>query len=625
MARHWLGWLGRLGRGWILALPAILLLASCGQEPAPRQIIFIMLDAARPDRFSCYGYQQETTPHLDALAREGVLFRNHFAQATATRRSLPSLFYSRYFLAPLFPASGLMLMEDPDNLFRRPDDEAISLPRALAAAGFVTAAVSAHTWLREGTRFAAEFSEFHDLATNLDTDGAYPPAERMIDYTLDWLRAHTEQDFFLYLHLMDTHFPHPFGTDAQRFFGPGTYEGDRFSEFGRPRDKQKPLTPIERRYLNAIYDGSLAYTDRHLGRLFTFLADSNRLADTVIVITADHGEHLLEQPGRLEHGGRAYDLEIRIPLIISYPARVPPRQVEAFTEGVDLLPTLLQLVEVDLPAGKRPDGLDLSALWSGGAWEREHIICERTLRESQYKCLFNDRDQSLLADQPPRLEHLKGLLFDLQADPAETTDLWNQEPARVRAMLATYRNRLLEPYRRYLAATTSETPPVPFSIGAVHFATDLLMEDLRYDALRAGCEEASLRGDWLRSKHWNRHWLFAREGAPACTVEFRVPNGIYDLAASLLGACDLRICGLDSVWSLQGSAFHPTHYLRSEPVPVGPVLVDQEKFCAVIIPRSGEGCLLFRSFGFTPWGQEAADEEIEAKRLQQLRALGYVD
>ena len=142
-----------------------------------------MLDAARADRFSTYGYARETTPRLDALGREGLVFTRFFSQATHTRAALASLLYSRYFARPVFPASASVPVADPSELFLQLDAEAVSLPRALQAAGLHTAAISAHTWITEGSEFAAEFAEFHDLSTTLeyDHDDHYPRAEPVVD------------------------------------------------------------------------------------------------------------------------------------------------------------------------------------------------------------------------------------------------------------------------------------------------------------------------------------------------------------------------------------------------------------------------------------------------------------
>ena len=198
--------------GWILALPMVAALA-CGEpvdlpdsaptelaahavaqsEPAPdrppnagadkRRVILILLDAARLDRFGYMGYARATTPVMDALAERGAVFLNHYAHATHTRESLPNLFYSRYFFPNLFPSSSAVPFDTPGNLFRQPDDESISLPKALEAAGFATVAISTHSWIKPGTRIAGEFEELQDLAGELRHYS--PPARIAIDRAVE--------------------------------------------------------------------------------------------------------------------------------------------------------------------------------------------------------------------------------------------------------------------------------------------------------------------------------------------------------------------------------------------------------------------------------------------------------
>ncbi len=157
----------------VVVLLCLIHLAGC-QRRGPRHVIVIMLDAARPDRFSCYGYPRLTTPEIDRLAAEGVVFHRHYAQATATRWSIPSMLYSRYFCAPIFPNSRHVPFSSPTALFRRPDDARISLPKAFERAGFKTAAISTHLWIGEDTPFAAEFTEANELVPGPDEEQVCP-------------------------------------------------------------------------------------------------------------------------------------------------------------------------------------------------------------------------------------------------------------------------------------------------------------------------------------------------------------------------------------------------------------------------------------------------------------------
>jgi hypothetical protein len=206
-----------------------------------------VLDATRADRLSTYGYARRTTPNLDALAAGGVVFTSCWAQGTHTRAALPSLFYSRYFARPLFPHDPSVPYSAPEDLFRADDPELVSLPRALSAAGVHTAGISAHTWIGEDTELAREFDEFSDLSVRLPFPPGYgaPSAEQLVDAAIDWMGEHRDEDWFLYLHVMDVHTPRRLDDDARRWYPPGAAVPPRFDAHGVPRDRDAPVTPLD--------------------------------------------------------------------------------------------------------------------------------------------------------------------------------------------------------------------------------------------------------------------------------------------------------------------------------------------------------------------------------------------
>ena len=261
------------------------------RSPRFKQAIVILLDAARPDHFSCYGYPKPTTPEIDRLAARGVVFRKAYAQGTETRTSVPRILFSRYFIPEIFPNHHSIPFTAPGDLFRKNDAQAISLPLALEARGVVTAAVSAHEWITAQSQFAREFALLYDLqsTTPFDRKYAYPRADRVVDQAIEWIGSNLRRDYFLYLHVMDTHFPHLFEADAAAFFGPGRYEGNAFDPNGLVLDPSREHTAADKKYLDALYDGGLRYADREIGRLIAALKKWGRLDETLIVVTADHG------------------------------------------------------------------------------------------------------------------------------------------------------------------------------------------------------------------------------------------------------------------------------------------------------------------------------------------------
>ena len=579
-----------------------------GSGPPPRQIILLMLDAANPDRFSSYGYHRITTPNLDALAARSAVFAHHFAQATFTRVALPPMIYSRYFITPFRFMHGDVPRVYPQDLFLVPDEQSISLPRALSAAGFITHAISAHTGISSGTTFAREFDALQDLTIGLNTPGQpYPKAAVVIDEAIDWLERHRQQEFFLYIHLMDIHAPHGFEEDARHFFGAASHDTRRFRPDGTVRDTSQPLEPADRAYLDALYDGSLRYADRHVGRLFGYLERHGRLDDTLIAVTGDHGEHLLETPGRFAHGGPWFDRVAHIPLILFNPPRIAARRYSGLTESVDVMPTLLNLVSVPLPAGKTVDGVDL--LEPGeAAGGKQHVFARQGIRSRRYKCLFDTGDDVLLAEDPPALEELSGALYDLEADPEERHDLWAEEPEVVRQLLEAYRRSQSAPYRRHARSTTSAQPPESFAIRAYSWLSD--PEVPLVDAVPGAGGPDHVR---MRSS------LLARGGGGPIRIEFPVPDGEYAVTAELQGRFQVRLADGPAV-----ELARPREFAQLE---IGRVTVDRQRFRATLIPgpEAGpvDGWHKINFLLLEPLGSH--HEPLEAERKKRLQALGYLN
>ena len=619
-----------IGFATLAFLAALAPLGGCGgggQEPGNRQAILIMLDAARPDRFSCYGYGRETTPRMDELARQGLIFQNHYAQATYTRASLPTLFYSRYFAKPMFPASPSIPLTEPADLFRVPDAETISLARALSEDGIRTAVVSAHPWIKAGTAFADDFDELHDLANDVADGRIHPDAETMIDHTIEWLGGHLEEDYFLYLHMMDTHTPHYFDADARAYFGPEPYTGDRFEQHGNPKRVDQPLGREDKRYLDALYDGSMLYNDRELGRLFDYLAEQGRLEDTLIMVTADHGEHLMEVTGRYGHQCDWHDAVARIPLIVYYPPKLGHASINAPSEGVDVLPTVLDLLDVPLPGGKSTDGVDLVPYVRGETPAKPHVMAPQSIRSSRFKCLFADPDATLLSDPAPAVADLSGQLYDVRADMLETRDLWSARPDVVQGLLDAYRAAMGPRFRRYQAAVSFVQPKVPFALGTNHAHVEADLREVSRSPHAGDCDPGDGPG-WLRSTHNSKHWLMARRGADPGRIEIALPSGEYRLSARVMGRGTLSVDGSDEVFEVAGIDFAPEQFANLRETHIGYVTVSDDVLRADLAPAADADCFFLRIVGFSPVAGDddlAEDQALDEARIERLRSLGYVD
>ena len=595
-------------------------------EKRPRQAILILLDASRPDRFSAYGYARETTPAIDKLAESGLIFTNFFSQGTKTRSALPSLIYSRYFVRPLFPDSPSISYSTPDDLFRTVDSEAASLPNAFAAAGFKTAAISAHMWVTDKTPFAQEFEEMYDIGSFVRREERYPypRADEIVNRALEWITRNIDRDYFLYLHIMDTHFPHFFEEDAKQWFNAKGYEADGFHWTGRPNDRSEPLASRDREYLDALYDGSLRYTDRQLERLFDHLRRFGTLDQTLVAITADHGEALLERARLFEHGGAWFDLLARIPFILHYPAKVAPGTRNDLAEMVDIAPTILALMGVGLPPRMRMDGVDLMSARRG---HREYVFSASGVRTKRHKLLFaNNPPEDVIENRQQELNDAIIHLYDLKTDPLEASDVSRQHPEIVRNLAAAYRDRMWRPFRRYKGAVTNEQPQDSFAIASKHF--------LLYPAPLQSWPAKSLSGvqdqpaptGWLRADHWHKFWLLGRADAVPLRIEFHIPNGEYALSLHMRGSCAIKIGATKQLREFEADPLNPADLLTTNAIEGGRITVVDEMFRATVIPRRGQSWLLIRMLGFQPIRSDVTspDDLSEDDRIERLKSLGYI-
>lgn len=554
-------------------------------DPTPRsepRVVLFLLDAARADHFSGLGYPQRTTPAMDALAAEGAVFAHHYAAGVNTRESLPRLLTSRYLASPLFGYSVHVAAVHPLELFRRPDPTRQSITVAFAAAGFRTGAISAHLWIAPGSRMAREFDDF---------EVRFEGAEALVDRGLAWLRRHRDEPAFLYLHLMDTHFPHAADAHAMRFFGESGYDPSRvFEETGRPRPGAV-LDERDRRFLRALYDGSLARTDAAIGRFVAGLRRDGLLADSILAITSDHGEHLLEVPGRFEHPAELGWLEAvsHVPLILFAPGRLAPVRFDGLSHAVDVTPTLLALAGVE--ATGRFDGVDLRALVEGRVPRREALVVPDAIRTRSHRALFDQSVGAAVGAPTPR-----GRLYDLRADPLEQRDLAGAQPERLAALWRELERQLaprVEAYERFLP-----DPPPPDSAFAVDVGG---FQQMRPEPTREG-------PGWRRVGRLPPR-LHAPADAGALELELALPDGRYEWSARFRGQLQVAWEGRTRVVEGDGGL-----------VPIGATRVEGQRFVARFDPRS---TVTLSALGFVPANRPDAD--ANDRRLERLRALGYVE
>jgi arylsulfatase A-like enzyme len=338
------------GGGGVMAVPP---------PPArtPPSIVFVLLDTTRADRFGAWGNPRQPTPHLDRLARDGARFARHYANAHATRASMPQLMSGRYHHPNiLLPFKSLSHPREYE--FLDGDPAAGLLPRRLRERGYHTVGVSAHPWVVADSAFGRGFERLDLLAA--EPRRGHVDAAAVVDRALElWAGRPRDRPTFLYLHLMDLHMPRWLPERPPRTFlspawaerfSPGSYP--LFGEDIRAWDRADAhdFSPADSAMFVAFYDTVLAYADAEIGRLVAAIrAEDPMLRSVLVVVTADHGEELGEE-GRTEHTGSLADGVQHIPLIVAGAGVRPGQRFQRPSQSVDILPTLLRLLGLDTEA-----------------------------------------------------------------------------------------------------------------------------------------------------------------------------------------------------------------------------------------------------------------------------------
>lgn len=601
----------------LLLTAAALLGLGCGPSgPPPRNVLLVLVDTLRADRLSSYGYERPTTPNLDALAADGAIFLEHYAQGSHTRASLPSLTYSRYFAPALFASSSRIPLASPTEIFERVDGGAVALPRALAAGGRRAVLVNTHPWLRERTEFGRLHDEVVRVHERRDPETGQPgrpiaPADDMVDVAIRWLELNGHEPFYMHLHLMDPHEPLFYTEDAETMRGEEASDDPRrweFSDFTFNRAERNARTIT---WLNAAYDGTVHFTDRELGRLFDFLRAAQLLDSTLVVVTSDHGEMLYERNARRGHGGPMYEAVARVPLILHYPQRIAPRRVTTLSESIDVMPTILGLTGDPLGDGRWMDGIDL--LDRAHRDGKAYVMGSTFVRGPRYKLLLRYPLTQFL--RTGRHQPLQGELYDLLTDPGERNNLWSSRPQVVEELLAVYRQTLSTPYRRFEEARVDEQPEGGFGVGAEHFALSPVGRS------REGWRLAD--AGWEMRSRRTMHWMAASEDAEPVELAFDAPSGRYRILIEGRGRFAVTAgldpdCGDGESVRLEVDENFRRWYRKV----IGEVTVCGARFHARLEPQ---GAAAVYYIGFQPLADGGEVVEEDPERDRQLEALGYIE
>lgn len=408
------------------------------QARKPWSVLLITVDNMRPDHMSVYGYEKDTTPHLERFAAEAAVFEGAFSTSAWTAPGMVSIFTGYY--PPVHAQSGR---------FSFYDSEMTSALRVLAQKGYEIFGHAIRGPSHEDFGFEHRLGELEDFVES---------------------RLSNDEPYFAWAHVADVHLPYtPSARNAKRF-GATSRASEGIEAVGnhriilrRPEEAQLDFEHAGKVAFGkedvpeviALYDGEVADVDERLGRILDRMRETGLLDRTIVIISADHGEELFEH-GWVGHASTGYDAKlydelIRIPLIIRVPDRSLIGRSSALVQGVDIMPTLFDILDInDVDMEPTMQGRSLLPLIADGTSKvRDFVFAQTTLkgwstpkeeigirlvaaRSATHKLIW------VPTESGARIEG-----FDLREDPGETKNVYPQRVSEFR-----YLERALEAWTR---------------------------------------------------------------------------------------------------------------------------------------------------------------------------------
>jgi arylsulfatase len=413
-------------------------------------IVLIALDTQRADHLGCYGYEKNTSPFIDSLAAQGVVFEKCYAPNIPTHPSFTTMLTGREAIAHnIVNIGGKVPIEDGIPMIQE----------ILQQRGFATAAVDTM-----GRHYPRGFDDYVLAEWDLSDPMALHRAQHVTDLAIpliDKLKS-GDKPFFMFLHYWDPHTPYLPPQPFREMFYDKTrdpYDINNHSMDPAWNDDMfkwyfhqwiPGVTDTE--YVNALFDAETAYMDWQLRRLFA--AFESVKEDTLFIITADHGEILDEQLGFYDHHG-LYEGDVRVPLILFAPGNLPAgKRVPGFVQNTDFLPTIFELLGIEDEFKLEGQSL-LPTIRDERAGNYEEVYLSEATWQLK-RGIINDEYKFIHSyEQDPHGRPMQEL-FDLKADPTEQKNLADERPEVVAALQA----RLEAWVAKRLAETGREIDPL---------------------------------------------------------------------------------------------------------------------------------------------------------------------
>ncbi len=328
-----------------------------GKSNVPFNTLLITIDTLRADALGCYGNNNIKTPAIDQLAKEGTMFRSAYCQIPQTGPSHASILSGR------FPASLSML----DNGTRLSANIPV-LPEILVKKGVATGAiVSAYPLDASLSGLDRGFQYYDDKLTVFRYgEKVEKTATQVTDSAIKWLsNLENNKPFFLWLHYYDPHGPYEPPEEFTNFY---SNSSSIFDNISFPLTAQIPkYQNIDNRtdllFYQRKYAAEISYVDSEIARIVKYINQLETTKETIFILTADHGESMGENNYAFDHGHNLYQGSVRVPLIFKGPQIVKNQSIAEVVESVDIMPTIVELLQIPLPV--ETEGKKLTTLLKG--------------------------------------------------------------------------------------------------------------------------------------------------------------------------------------------------------------------------------------------------------------------
>lgn len=446
------------------------------QAAEKSNVILIIMDTTRVDHLSCYGYERKTTPHIDEFAKESVLYTRAYSAASWTLPSVASI------LTGLYPgAHGAHRIEKADTIFplNKLSEDNITLAEILAQSGYETAGIISTVFLGREFGLHQGFNYYDDtidvylvafvafrplsflnlfvpIVDYLCANGLYESriADQINASVFSWLEQKKKKaPFFLLIHYFDPHDPYlpealgisknAIPEQIRKKYANRTvnYKDMESSIISSVQEGKKPLLPEEKALLVNNYDREINLLDKKIDQLLNKLKEKNMFDNTLIIITADHGESFGEH-GLMLHGLMLYEDNIHVPLLIKYPfAEKRKKIVNEPVSLTGLAPTILSYAKIPVP--KTMQGSPFYDLAS------QKIIAQNFRDPSWGRREELKRfDQDLISLIEGDFKIIKSMggknqLYNIKTDPQEQNNLIEKNPQAATRLLTTLENYIM--------------------------------------------------------------------------------------------------------------------------------------------------------------------------------------